>query len=319
VSMAEESAALSMSYLRSASLWSFRIQVVMMLLLCGQAYLLGPWHYSFPGDPASAVLEEEAELLLTDTVLPLLLVYTAIVVIFIGAVLTRRDVYRERFGYMQRFLYWCASGTLYMATAMLYYEERPTTSLGDELVMNIISLYWILSMVEGPFIPMTWHRPTSADATTTSTTRGIGGGGGTARAGAESNSGSSMGSKRLSRKALFILLKPYFWPAATSESALINRFRAIMTWVCVICSKICNLTAPILLGWASTALAHQQYVLCIQYSIGYSAIGFLGAAFKEGQSLVYLKVRERTNEREWHSLSRRRIVFMGVRVCVANG
>jgi hypothetical protein len=29
-----------------------------------------------------------------------------------------------------------------------------------------------------------------------------------------------------------------------------NRLRAILTWVCVFASKICNLLAPILLGWA---------------------------------------------------------------------
>ena len=46
------------------------------------------------------------------------------------------------------------------------------------------------------------------------------------------------------------------------------------------------------LGWASTALAHEQYSDTIKYSILYAMIGFLGAAFKEGQSLVYLRVAQ---------------------------
>jgi ABC-type transport system involved in Fe-S cluster assembly fused permease/ATPase subunit len=50
--------------------------------------------------------------------------------------------------------------------------------------------------------------------------------------------------------------------------------------------------SPILLGWASTALAHQDYASCICLSIAYSAIQFFGAVFKEGQSLVYLKVAQ---------------------------
>ena len=45
-------------------------------------------------------------------------------------------------------------------------------------------------------------------------------------------------------------------------------------------------------GWASTALAHQQYPPTIFYSISYAMIQFLGSTFKEGQSLMYLKVAQ---------------------------
>jgi ABC-type transport system involved in Fe-S cluster assembly fused permease/ATPase subunit len=71
-----------------------------------------------------------------------------------------------------------------------------------------------------------------------------------------------------------------------------NRFRAVATWFCVISSKACGLTGPLLLGWASTALAHQDYKGTIQYAIGYSVISWLGSTLKEGQSLVYLKVAQ---------------------------
>lgn len=89
-----------------------------------------------------------------------------------------------------------------------------------------------------------------------------------------------------------MLLKPYFWPDATDTTASMNRIRAILTWVSVILSKVCNLVSPILLGWSSTALAHQQYSRCIYMAMSYSAVHFFGSVFKEGQSLIYLKVAQ---------------------------
>lgn len=100
---------------------------------------------------------------------------------------------------------------------------------------------------------------------------------------------------QLSRAAILTLLKPYFWPDATGPSdqtAFWNRIRAIATWICVFGSKACGLVSPLFLGWASTALAHQQYAQAIQYSVGYAALTFVGSTLKEGQSLVYLKVAQ---------------------------
>jgi ABC-type transport system involved in Fe-S cluster assembly fused permease/ATPase subunit len=106
------------------------------------------------------------------------------------------------------------------------------------------------------------------------------------------------GTTGLSRKAIFTLLKPYFWPDATTSNddststAYMNRFRAVATWFCVIGSKACNLSSPLLLGWASTALAHQDYVSTIKYVVAYSIVQWTGSTLKEGQSLVYLKVAQ---------------------------
>jgi hypothetical protein len=99
-------------------------------------------------------------------------------------------------------------------------------------------------------------------------------------------------SKQLSRRAIFVMLKPYFWPDATDDTAVRNRVRAVVTWVCVILSKVCGLYSPLLLGWASTALAHQDYMQTVRYSVSYCVISFLGTTFKEAQSLVYLKVAQ---------------------------
>jgi hypothetical protein len=98
---------------------------------------------------------------------------------------------------------------------------------------------------------------------------------------------------KLSRSAILTILKPYFWPSATGESsALLNRFRVIVTWLCVGAAKTCNLVAPIFLGKASTALSRLDYRDCIKYSISYAVIQFCGSFFKECQSLVYLRVAQ---------------------------
>ncbi|GAX18021.1 ATP-binding cassette, subfamily B (MDR/TAP), member 6 [Fistulifera solaris] len=97
----------------------------------------------------------------------------------------------------------------------------------------------------------------------------------------------------LSSQQFMTLLRPYFWPDATGEStALMNRSRAVVTWVCVAGSKICNLVSPLFLGWASTALAHADYRKAIYFSCGYAVISWTGNALKEAQSLVYLKVAQ---------------------------
>jgi len=102
------------------------------------------------------------------------------------------------------------------------------------------------------------------------------------------------GKPTLSRQAVMTLIQPYFWPHVTTgnKTAFWNRVRAIATWLCVICSKACNLITPLLLGQASTALAHGQYNAAIRYSIFHGVLKWLGNAFKEGQSLVYLKVAQ---------------------------
>lgn len=112
------------------------------------------------------------------------------------------------------------------------------------------------------------------------------------RASLSSNTNNQQSTPTLSRQAILQLIRPYFWPDATDETAFWNRVRAIATWVCVICSKACNLVTPLLLGQASTALAHGEYAVAIRMSIWYGIIKFLGNTFKEGQSLVYLKVAQ---------------------------
>mmetsp|Transcript_19723 Transcript_19723/g.29271 ORF Transcript_19723/g.29271 Transcript_19723/m.29271 type:complete len:704 (+) Transcript_19723:759-2870(+) len=97
---------------------------------------------------------------------------------------------------------------------------------------------------------------------------------------------------RLSMKSILMVLKPYFWPDATATSATLNRIRALATWVFVIASKLCTIVSPIYIGRASTELTRGNYEDCIWNIIWFCLISLAGYAFKEGQSLIYLRVAQ---------------------------
>ena len=227
-----------------ATVWSFRIQVLLALLLflCAVAQV--------------------------GAIMPNIASWAAFGIVVIGALLTYRDVERQRLGVISRVCYLAAVVTLWIPICTQYYKERDVSVTGDELILNTFGLYFLLALSEALFLDFP-QRP----------------------AGGEEDSG-ELRKKSLSRAAIITLLKPYFWPDQTSDSATINRIRAVLTWVCVILSKVCNLVAPMFLGWASTALAHEEYSTCIGYSVAYAVIQFFGATFKEGQSLIYLKVAQ---------------------------
>jgi len=194
------------------------------------------------------------------------LVYTCIIVVVMGTILTYRDAERERFGYMSRIFYMGTALTLIIPMTVYYFKHRKSTFSRDEIIVNVMGLYLLLAFGECVFVPMTRNTaPVEGSAPKTG---------------------------QLSTFAIATLLRPYVWPDKTSDSAFMNRIRAGLTWVCVIMSKGCNLSAPILLGKASTALAHQQYTQCIYYSIGFATVQFFGSLFREGQSLVYLRVAQ---------------------------
>ena len=228
------------------AVWSFRVQLSFCLLLL-----------------VDSILD-------TGSVLPSLARWSAFCVVGFGAWLTVRDLPRRRLGLVSRLFYLGAALTLWLPICIHYYKDRSESVTGDEIVVNVMGLYVLLTIAECFFLdwPYQLKEPrTALDDTAPK-------------------------KKTLSRAAILVLLKPYFWPEETAESASVNRFRAIMTWICVILSKICNLSSPMFLGWASTALAHEDYWSCMLYSMIYAAIQFFGAAFKEGQSLIYLKVAQ---------------------------
>ena len=200
---------------------------------------------------------------------------STVFVLLLGAFVNVHDGRRSRFGFFQRFFYVLAMASVVASYFGLVFSEfyngsrqGPASALllsrTDQILVGAVAFFVGLTLVDVCVTNGTLAPPNA-----------------TAKA-----------KRSLSRKALLTMLKPYFWPDATDSSALWNRARAIMTWVCVIMSKVCGLVSPLLLGWASTALAHQDYTACVQWSILYAFLQFLSSTFKEGQSLIYLKVAQ---------------------------
>ena len=105
----------------------------------------------------------------------------------------------------------------------------------------------------------------------------------------ESSTKDSSQKKFMSLPAMATLLKPYFWPDATTTTAFWNRAQAISTWLFLVASKAYNLAAPLMVGNAMAYLAHQDLGNAIRYSIYFAALIFFGVPFNECKSLVYLK------------------------------
>ncbi len=230
-----------------AAVWSFRVQILLCILLLIDA-ILG-----------------------LASIVPSIAVWSSLSVVILGALLTVRDLKRERLGTMSRVFYVAAALTMWAPICLNYYKGRPASVSGDEIILNSMGMYLLLSVAECCFLDLPYQRQEAVTAL---------------------DDTSPSKKKTLSRSAILTLLKPYFWPDETADSAMVNRFRAILTWICVILSKICNLISPMYIGWASTALAHEDYLSCAIYAIIYSVIQFFGATLKEGQSLIYLKVAQ---------------------------
>ena len=186
-------------------------------------------------------------------------------VLFFELYMLACDWERQRYGAAQRFFHIFAGLTLWCIYAVSW-MSRSTSSWVDEVLGTAATLNVILTVAEG-WMTARYVAPIDKAAVAAK-------------------------QKKLSWSAIFILVKPYVWPDATDSSAVANRLRAIGTWFCVIASKVCGLISPLYLGWASTALAHQDYAACIRYSVLYSFISWLGSTFREGQSLMYLKVAQ---------------------------
>eukprot|EP00929_Paragymnodinium_shiwhaense_P023484 TRINITY_DN14690_c0_g1_i1.p1 TRINITY_DN14690_c0_g1~~TRINITY_DN14690_c0_g1_i1.p1 ORF type:complete len:855 (-),score=217.69 TRINITY_DN14690_c0_g1_i1:194-2758(-) len=96
------------------------------------------------------------------------------------------------------------------------------------------------------------------------------------------------------------VLKPYFWPSTGKPTVvLMNRIRAVSTWLCVAISKISNIIAPMFLAAATnyvkTQIDLKSTVMTseIVWNLGmYGFMVFLSKIFKEAQSLVYIKVQQ---------------------------
>jgi len=150
------------------------------------------------------------------------IVWACVTVVAFSLVLNYRDADRQRFGYVARILYLAAVLTITIPITMFYYKNRDSSRSGDEIIVHTMGLYLLLALGECVFVPFS---------------------------GTRSESGTPLpGDKKLSTSSIATLLKPYVWPDKTADSAVTNRIRACMTWVCVIASKGCNLSAPVLVS-----------------------------------------------------------------------
>ena len=205
--------------------WSFRLQCILLIVLLVAAFLHG-------GE---------------SCVLAVGLVWTCVVVVTFGAILTYRDVDRKRFGYISRAAYLASALTLSIFISVTYYKQRDITISGDEFVVNAMGLYALGAIGECIFVS-SYSLPVKFSEN-----------GDIIPQPPPSQSKNNLG---LSTEAILTLLKPYVWPDETADSALMNRARVIMTWICVILSKSCNLTAPILV---STLLLKYVYITVILF------------------------------------------------------
>eukprot|EP00753_Platysulcus_tardus_P006164 PLAT14008.1.p1 GENE.PLAT14008.1~~PLAT14008.1.p1 ORF type:complete len:622 (-),score=315.21 PLAT14008.1:70-1935(-) len=91
--------------------------------------------------------------------------------------------------------------------------------------------------------------------------------------------------KKLSRKELVALLRPYFWPRGCC-----NRIRALLAYILLAASKAANIIAPIFIGSATNELVKGELPL---WSIAfYAALKLASQILKEAQKFVYLKVKQ---------------------------
>lgn len=189
--------------------------------------------------------------------------------VFFGLWVSIRDYKRMRFSFAQR-LCFVFSTAITMLGCIVLVSSPPSTSAGstaiDYIVMACLIAYFILALVESKIFRYPSEMVVHDEE--------------------KSNKKAHLG------RAILLILKPYFWPDATASSALLNRTRAICTWLCVAGAKGCTLASPLFLGKASTALAQFDYAECAKNAIIFSVIQFSSTFLKECQSLVYLKVAQ---------------------------
>lgn len=237
-----------------------RAKAVRVHVLLACYALLAIWYAAATGVFFSSALFDTHLLGLTATIFAL------------EALLLYRDVNKQRYGTVQRVGKLTVTALLWIVYVLSFLQARQEHQLHlstvDMSLLSAVSVAVLLVLVDDGWsarLPAVVERRRS-----------------------------SMIQRKISRRALFQMLKPYFWPDSTGagDTAFWNRIRAILTWICVIGSKVCGLVSPLYLGWATTALAHQDYRMTIIYSVEYSVISLVGTVLKEGQSLVYLKVAQ---------------------------
>ena len=253
-------------------------------------YVLPHFYIIFLNHPSIMTTANYPTVIHLDYPIPLL--YTSSVTLVLEIVLfLGDDVSLSRYGVVQRTLHLTVPFLLWiMYFTMIDWNNHSTSSSWINLSLFGLTTWYVVFTIGFGYVTKHFIQISRTIVDPNKKDEGDGGI-------SKTSSTTSTKKKKLSWSAIAILVKPYIWPDAVlggtnSWETSINRFRAIATWMCVIISKYCSLVSPLYLGWASTALAHQDYRNCIRYTIWYNVISWLSSTFKEGQSLMYLKVKQ---------------------------
>jgi len=200
----------------------------------------------------------------------------------LGIIMNLRDYQRRRFGIFQRVMY-TSSTILFLfgclVLLLLYGHDHGHGQLSkvDMTTCIMLAVYALLAFVECRICHYPMEEDDDDDDTINNTT---------------ATANKKKRKAKLTTSALLTILKPYFWPHATSTSATLNRVRAISTWLCVLLSKVCSIGAPIFIGKASTALTRLEYGQAMWYSVYYAGARLGSMVFNECQGLLYLFVAQ---------------------------
>jgi ABC-type multidrug transport system fused ATPase/permease subunit len=98
--------------------------------------------------------------------------------------------------------------------------------------------------------------------------------------------------KKLTFWELLYMLRPYFWPSEGSDGAIINRIRALSTWIAVTLSKVTGLVSPFFLAAAADDLSSLNFRQCVINSSIYVGLRIGSSVLKEFQSILYVRVKQ---------------------------
>ena len=101
--------------------------------------------------------------------------------------------------------------------------------------------------------------------------------------------------KALTLYELLVVLRPFFWPHEGTDGALVNRVRAISTWVVVGISKACNVYSPFFLQNTVNQLVSGNRQKAFQEFIAYVLLVLAGSVFNQLQSVLYIRVNQQAS------------------------
>lgn len=101
--------------------------------------------------------------------------------------------------------------------------------------------------------------------------------------------------KDLTLFQLMSILRPYYWPNEGSDGAVLNRIRAISTYLSVFLSKASSLYAPFFLLTATNELMAGNISVSILCICKYCLLRIVSSFFKELQPVIYVKVKQQAS------------------------